>query len=100
MFIEIEDDGAGINRDKVLAKAISRGVVTQEQALSMTDKQINELILASGFSTADVISDISGRGVGLDVVAIAGEMMRMPGLPKVPAANNIDIVDGEITGLS
>ncbi|WP_274309472.1 chemotaxis protein CheA [Solibacillus daqui] len=68
VFIEIEDDGAGINRDRVLQKAISKGVVTHEQSLSMTDKQINELILASGFSTADVISDVSGRGVGLDVV--------------------------------
>ncbi|MGE7089873.1 chemotaxis protein CheW [Lysinibacillus sp. NPDC048646] len=68
VFIEIEDDGAGINRDKVLAKAISKGIVTQEQSFSMSDKQINELILASGFSTADVISDVSGRGVGLDVV--------------------------------
>lgn len=68
VFIEIEDDGAGINRDRVLAKAISKGVVTHEQSLSMSDKQINELILASGFSTAEVISDVSGRGVGLDVV--------------------------------
>lgn len=68
VFIEIEDDGAGINREKVLAKAISKGVVTREQSLAMSDNQINELILASGFSTADVISDVSGRGVGLDVV--------------------------------
>ncbi|WP_234007713.1 chemotaxis protein CheW [Lysinibacillus sp. FJAT-14745] len=68
VFIEIEDDGAGINREKVLAKAISKGIVTQEQSYAMSDKQINELILASGFSTADVISDVSGRGVGLDVV--------------------------------
>ncbi|UUV25504.1 MULTISPECIES: chemotaxis protein CheA [Lysinibacillus] len=68
VFIEIEDDGAGINREKVLAKAISKGIVTQEQSYSMSDKQINELILAPGFSTADVISDVSGRGVGLDVV--------------------------------
>lgn len=68
VFIEIEDDGAGINRDKVLAKAIAKGIVTQEQSYSMSDNQINELILASGFSTADVISDVSGRGVGLDVV--------------------------------
>ncbi|MFJ7404880.1 MULTISPECIES: chemotaxis protein CheW [unclassified Lysinibacillus] len=68
VFIEIEDDGAGINRDKVLSKAISKGIVTHEQSLAMTDNQINELILASGFSTADVISDVSGRGVGLDVV--------------------------------
>ncbi|MER2121553.1 MAG: chemotaxis protein CheA [Solibacillus sp.] len=68
VFIEIEDDGAGINRDKVLAKALSKGIVSHEQSLTMTDKQINELIMASGFSTADVISDVSGRGVGLDVV--------------------------------
>lgn len=68
VFIEIEDDGAGINREKVLEKAISKGIVTTEAAESMTDNQVNELILASGFSTADVVSDISGRGVGLDVV--------------------------------
>ena len=68
VFIEIEDDGAGINRERVLKKAISKGIVTKESALSLSDKQINELILASGFSTAEVISDISGRGVGLDVV--------------------------------
>ena len=68
VFIEIEDDGAGINRDKVLAKAIQKGIVTKESASTLSEKQINELILASGFSTADVISDVSGRGVGLDVV--------------------------------
>ena len=68
VFIEIEDDGAGINREKVLAKAISKGIVSKEVASSLTDKQVNELIMASGFSTADVISDVSGRGVGLDVV--------------------------------
>jgi len=68
VFIEIEDDGAGINRERVLKKAISKGIVSKEAALSLSDKQINELILSSGFSTAEVISDISGRGVGLDVV--------------------------------
>ncbi|HWI47891.1 MAG TPA: chemotaxis protein CheA, partial [Rummeliibacillus sp.] len=68
VFIELEDDGAGINRERVLEKAISRGIVSPETADSMTDNQVNQLILASGFSTADVISDISGRGVGLDVV--------------------------------
>lgn len=68
VFIEIEDDGAGIDRDRVLQKAISKGVVTEETSQSMTNNQINELILASGFSTAEVISDVSGRGVGLDVV--------------------------------
>lgn len=68
VFIELEDDGAGVNRQKVLAKAISNGLVTEEMAETMTDKQVAELILASGFSTADKISDVSGRGVGLDVV--------------------------------
>lgn len=68
VFIELEDDGAGINRDKVLNKAISKGIVTNDMATTMTDKQVFELIMASGFSTADTISDVSGRGVGLDVV--------------------------------
>jgi two-component system, chemotaxis family, sensor kinase CheA len=68
VFIELEDDGAGINTQRVLEKAIQKGVVSEETALTLTDRQIYELILASGFSTAEQISDISGRGVGLDVV--------------------------------
>lgn len=68
VFIEITDDGAGIKKEKVLEKAISKGIVTRESAASLTDKQVYELIFASGFSTADKISDVSGRGVGLDVV--------------------------------
>jgi two-component system, chemotaxis family, sensor kinase CheA len=68
VFIEIEDDGAGINKDKVLQKAISKGIITEQSAAGFTDKQAFELILSSGFSTAETISDISGRGVGLDVV--------------------------------
>ncbi|WP_112180862.1 chemotaxis protein CheA [Paraliobacillus zengyii] len=68
VIIEIKDDGAGINKEKVLEKAISNGVVSKEEASNLTDSQIHQLILSSGFSTADKISDISGRGVGLDVV--------------------------------
>jgi len=68
VFIEIEDDGAGINHKKVLNKAIERGVITKEDGEKLSEKQIYELIFSSGFSTADQISDISGRGVGLDVV--------------------------------
>lgn len=68
VFIEIEDDGAGINREKVQAKAIENGLVTKEEAELLTDDQIAQFILASGFSTAEKVSDISGRGVGLDVV--------------------------------
>ncbi|MCA0969120.1 chemotaxis protein CheA [Halobacillus litoralis] len=68
VFIEISDDGGGIKREKVIEKAVNNGVVTEEQAANMNDKQVFELIMSSGFSTADQISDVSGRGVGLDVV--------------------------------
>ncbi|TJY43581.1 chemotaxis protein CheA [Cohnella pontilimi] len=68
VFIEIEEDGRGIHRDKVLATAVKRGVVTPEAAKALTDDEVNMLIFAAGFSTADKVSDISGRGVGLDVV--------------------------------
>ena len=68
VFIEIEDDGAGINRDKVLQKALKNGIVNEQLAETLTDKQVYELIFASGFSTAEGISNVSGRGVGLDVV--------------------------------
>ncbi|OOE11913.1 chemotaxis protein CheA [Fictibacillus arsenicus] len=68
VFIEIEDDGAGINRQKVLEKALENGIITKEMSENLSDKQCFELLFASGFSTAEVISDISGRGVGLDVV--------------------------------
>ncbi|MCP3739114.1 chemotaxis protein CheW [Rossellomorea sp. BNER] len=68
VFIEIEDDGAGISQEKVISKAVSRGIITEEMASTLSNRQVNELIMASGFSTAETISDISGRGVGLDVV--------------------------------
>ncbi|WP_416297308.1 chemotaxis protein CheW [Paenibacillus illinoisensis] len=68
VFIEIEDDGKGIYREKLLQTAIKRGVVTEEQGAKMSDDEVNQLLFAPGFSTADKISDISGRGVGLDVV--------------------------------
>lgn len=68
VFIEVEDDGGGINRKKVLEKALERGVITEREAETLEDHQIDSLIFAAGFSTADTISDISGRGVGLDVV--------------------------------
>jgi len=68
VFIEIEDDGAGINREKILAKAIKKELISPQAAAGLTDSQVYELIFASGFSTADKGSEISGRGVGLDVV--------------------------------
>ncbi|MCY9542573.1 chemotaxis protein CheA [Paenibacillus alvei] len=68
VFIEIEEDGHGIDRAMVLKKAIKNGVVTAERAVQMSDEQVYMLLFASGFSTAEKVSDISGRGVGLDVV--------------------------------
>ena len=66
IVIEVKDDGAGINKERVLKKAMESGLVQEDDHL--TDDQINHLIFAPGFSTADVVSDISGRGVGMDVV--------------------------------
>ncbi|MGM0880858.1 MAG: chemotaxis protein CheW [Bacillota bacterium] len=68
VFIEVEEDGRGINHERVRKTAIKNGVVTEEQAKQLTPDEVNMLIFAAGFSTADKISDISGRGVGLDVV--------------------------------
>lgn len=68
VFIEIEDDGHGIDRQKIAQKAVKNGVIKESDAASMSDEQVYMLLFAPGFSTAEVISDISGRGVGLDVV--------------------------------
>ncbi|MGB8955602.1 MAG: chemotaxis protein CheA [Tumebacillaceae bacterium] len=68
VFIEITDDGNGIDRAKVLKKAIERGIVDPVAAEGLPDSQVFDLLFHSGFSTADKISDVSGRGVGLDVV--------------------------------
>ena len=68
VVIEVRDDGNGIDTEAVKAKAIERGVITPEQGESMTEKDIIGLLFHAGFSTAKQISDVSGRGVGLDVV--------------------------------
>lgn len=63
--IEVTDDGAGLNRERILAKAMSQGMSVSE---SMTDEEVGMLIFAPGFSTAEQVTDVSGRGVGMDVV--------------------------------
>ncbi len=65
IVIEVSDDGQGLNRDKILKKARERGLAVSD---NMTDDEINQLIFAPGFSTADQVTDVSGRGVGMDVV--------------------------------
>ncbi|EAN0047858.1 chemotaxis protein CheA [Salmonella enterica] len=63
--IEVTDDGAGLNRERILAKAMSQGMAVNE---NMTDDEVGMLIFAPGFSTAEQVTDVSGRGVGMDVV--------------------------------
>ncbi|OGC01359.1 hypothetical protein A2V82_01260, partial [candidate division KSB1 bacterium RBG_16_48_16] len=66
VLIEIIDDGQGLDKDKLLEKAVAKGII--EQGNNLSEPEILNLIFAPGFSTADQVSDISGRGVGLDVV--------------------------------
>ncbi|WIF94659.1 chemotaxis protein CheA [Caminicella sporogenes] len=68
VVIEVEDDGKGIDLEKIKAKAISKNLITKESAENMNEQELINLLFKPGFSTAEKISDISGRGVGLDVV--------------------------------
>ena len=68
VIIEIADDGGGINLDRVRQKAVEKGMVTVEQAAAMSDRESIQLILLPGFSTAAKVTNVSGRGVGMDVV--------------------------------
>ena len=68
VIIEVRDDGNGIDVEAVKNKAIERGTITPEQAANMTDKEIIDLLFLPSFSTAKKVTDVSGRGVGLDVV--------------------------------
>jgi len=68
VVVEIEDDGKGIDPAVIRAKAVEKGLMSQERADAMADEEVIELIFAPGFSTAAKVTDISGRGVGMDVV--------------------------------
>jgi two-component system chemotaxis sensor kinase CheA len=74
IVIEVSDDGGGIRRDRVKARAIERGLITQDQQL--TDAEILNLIFEPGFSTAEAVTNLSGRGVGMDVVKKSIEALR------------------------
>lgn len=107
IVIEIKDDGAGLNREKILAKAKQNGLVSEDERLS--DEQIDDLIFRPGFSTADVVSDVSGRGVGMDVVRrnireLGGtvEVMSTPGQGSVFTIRlplTLAILDGQLVGI-
>ena len=68
VIIEISDDGAGLNPERIRQKAVERGVITAEQAARMTEREVFNLIFLPGFSTAQKVTNVSGRGVGMDVV--------------------------------
>lgn len=68
VVIEVEDDGNGIDAKRVAEKAISKGLKTEKEIDSMSEKEIINMLFMPGFSTAEVVTDLSGRGVGLDVV--------------------------------
>lgn len=104
IIIEISDDGKGINREKVLKKAIERGLVAPEATLS--PEEIDALIFLPGFSTAEKVTDVSGRGVGMDVVRknikdLGGEinMVNTPGFGtnfQISLPLTLAILDGMI----
>jgi two-component system chemotaxis sensor kinase CheA len=74
VVVELQDDGRGLNRDRILEKAVARGLMDSEKGLP--DSEIFNLIFAPGFSTAEKVTDISGRGVGMDVVKRGVEALR------------------------
>jgi len=76
VIIELIDDGGGINVEKVKSKAVEKGLITPESAVTLTTDQAVDLLFLPGFSTADTITDISGRGVGLDVVRRSIEALK------------------------
>lgn len=69
VFIEVSDDGQGINLDKVKSTAVKRGLLTAAEAAALDDESAHKLLFQAGFSTAEQVTSVSGRGVGLDIVA-------------------------------
>ncbi|GMA61546.1 chemotaxis protein CheA [Alicyclobacillus fastidiosus] len=81
VYLEVGDDGRGIDREKVLASAVKKGIVDPAKASTLSDAQVYDLLFASGFSTAAAVSDISGRGVGLD--AVRGKVESLGGTIRI-----------------
>ena len=81
VVIEIRDDGRGVDVQKVKAKAIQRNLVTAEEAARLSEAELLEIIFRPGFSTADQITEVSGRGVGLDVVQAV--LQRLKGVVEI-----------------
>ena len=75
VVIEVSDDGAGIDPDKVKKKAVERGIITDDRAAIMSDEEAQQLVLLPGFSMAKQVTDLSGRGVGMDAVKTKVEQL-------------------------
>lgn len=84
VIIEIADDGAGIDQNRIREKALEKGICTREQLASMSEAAIMKLIFRPGFSTASQVTDVSGRGVGMDVVQ--SNLTRLGGTVDVQSA--------------
>jgi two-component system chemotaxis sensor kinase CheA len=107
VVLEVSDDGRGLNRDRILAKAVERGLVAEDAPL--TDDEIYQLIFAPGFSTAEQVTNLSGRGVGMDVVKRNIESLRgqiaiasQPGLGatmQIRLPLTLAIIDGFLTSV-
>lgn len=76
IVISVRDDGYGLNKEKILAKAIRNGLITEDDAATLPERKIFDLIMLPGFSTSETVSDISGRGVGMDVVKRSIDSLR------------------------
>jgi two-component system chemotaxis sensor kinase CheA len=85
IVIEMSDDGAGVDRERVRSRAVAAGIIARDERLS--DQELVDLILRPGFSTADAVSDLSGRGVGMDVVVKT--VARLKGLFQVRSERGI-----------
>ncbi len=68
VLVEVHDDGAGMNIERIRAKALERGLVSAARAAQMSEREVLQLVFLPGFSTADAVTSVSGRGVGMDVV--------------------------------
>jgi two-component system chemotaxis sensor kinase CheA len=76
VVLEVSDDGRGINRDKLLRSALRAGVITQDEAGQLSDDEVLQLIFHPGLSTAEEVTQVSGRGVGMDVVRTVVERLK------------------------
>jgi two-component system chemotaxis sensor kinase CheA len=87
VVVDIIDDGKGLSREKLLGKAIEKGIVDPGRAERMSDREVNALIFAPGFSTAEKVTNVSGRGVGMDVVK--SNIEKIGGLVEISSTEGV-----------